>query len=172
MTDFDNLVIEHLNNNHDRTDFQCGVVPLDNYLKKQAKQDVKRRISRVFVVIDPEFPSRVVGYYTLSSLSLELNQLPDELARQLPKHPVPAVLLGRLAVSTEAQRHGIGKMLLVDAIKRSLAVSEEIAIYAMVVDVIDEQTGCFYQQFGFSQISRKSRRLFLPLKSLLELYED
>ena len=60
-------------------------------------------------------------------------------------------------------------MLLVDAIKRSLAVSEEIAIYAMVVDVIDEQVSYFYQQFGFSQLSGKSRRLFLPLKSFKEI---
>ena len=169
MIDFDNLIIEHLSNTHDRTDFQCGVVSLDNYLERQAKQDVKRRISRVFVVTDPEFPTKVVGYYTLSGLSLELNQLPDNLARQLPKHPVPAVLLGRLAVSTKAQGHGIGKMLLADAIKRSLAVSEEIAIYAMVVDVIDEQTGNFYQQFGFSRLSGKSRRLLLPLKSFKEI---
>ncbi|MCY4362768.1 MAG: GNAT family N-acetyltransferase [Gammaproteobacteria bacterium] len=169
MIDFHKLSIEHINNAHDRTAFDCGVASLDNYLKRQAKQDVKRRISRVFVVTNQEFPNTVAGYYTLSSLSLELHQLPTDLAQKLPKHPVPAALLGRLAVSKTAQGHGIGKLLLADAIKRTVTVSKEIAVYAMVVDVIDEQTSYFYQQFGFSRLSDKSRRLFLPLKSFEEI---
>jgi hypothetical protein len=69
MTDYHDLVIEPLNSMHSRPDFQCGVTSLDNYLKKQAKQDVKRRISRVFVAITPKSPATVVGYYTLSTLS-------------------------------------------------------------------------------------------------------
>jgi ribosomal protein S18 acetylase RimI-like enzyme len=138
MTDFQNLVIEPLNRTHDRTGFQCGVEALDRYLKKQAKQDVKRRISRVFVATKPDNPEAVIGYYTLSTLSIELNQLPEKLARKLPKHPVPAALIGRLAVSKAAQGQRVGKMLLADAIKRTLAVSDQIAIYTMVVDAIND----------------------------------
>ena len=165
MTDHQSLVIEPLSSIHDRSSFQCGVDSLDDYLKKQARQDVKRRISRVFVAVEPESPATIEGYYTLSTLSIELNQLPEELARKLPKHPIPAALIGRLAVNQQAQGTGIGKMLLVDAIKRTLAVSGEIAIYAMVVDAIDEQAERFYQPFGFTHLCAESRRLFLPLKA-------
>ncbi len=166
MTDFQNLVIEPLNPTHDRTGFQCGVVALDRYLKKQAKQDIKRRISRVFVATKPDNPKVVIGYYTLSTLSIELNQLPEKLARKLPKHPVPAALIGRLAISNAAQGQGVGKMLLADAIKRTLAVSDQIAIYAMVVDAINDNARGFYEQFGFTRLSDDSPRLFLPLKSI------
>ena len=166
MTDLPNLVIEPLNSTHDRTGFQCGVEALDRYLKKQAKQDIKRRISRVFVALMPNNPKGVIGYYTLSTLSIELNQLPEKPARKLPKHPVPVALIGRLATCNAAQEQGVGKLLLADAIKRTLAVSDQIAIYAMVVDAINENAKGFYEQFGFSRLSDDSPRLFLPLKSV------
>jgi GNAT superfamily N-acetyltransferase len=160
-----NLVIEPLNAAHDRSGFTCGNEQLDSYLKKQAKQAVKRRISRVFIATTPDSDNTILGYYTLSTLSIELNELPEDLARKLPKHPVPAALIGRLAVSEKAQGAGIGKMLLMDAIKRTLGVSHEIAIYAMIVDAIDEQAMNFYRQYGFSSLNTEGRRLYLPLKS-------
>ena len=166
MTDFQNLIIEPLNLTHDRTGFQCGVEALDRYLKKQAKLDIKRHISRVFVATKPDNQKVVIGYCTLSTLSIELNQLPDNLARKLPKHPVPAALIGRLAISCAAQGQGVGKLLLADAIKRTLAVSDQIAIYAMVVDAISDNAKEFYEQFGFTRLSDDSPRLFLPLKSI------
>jgi len=91
--------------------------------------------------------------------------LPEKPARKLPKHPIPAALIGRLAVNRNAQGCGIGKMLLVDAIKRTLSVSDQIAIYAMVVDAINDNAKGFYEQFGFVRLSDDSSRLFLPLKS-------
>jgi ribosomal protein S18 acetylase RimI-like enzyme len=166
MTDFQNLIIEPLNPTHDRTGFLCGVEALDRYLKKQAKQDIKRRISRVFVATKPDKPKVVIGYYTLSTLSIELNQLPEKLARKLPKHSVPAALIGRLAIRNYAQGQGVGKLLLADAIKRTLAVSDQIAIYTMVVDAINDNAIGFYEQFGFTRLSDDSPRLFLPLKSI------
>ena len=131
---FQNLLIEPLNTNHNRSDFTCGVEALDRYIHKQAGQDMKRRISRVFIATIPDSQKRVIGYYSLSTISIELSQLPEALARKLPKHPLPAALIGRLAVSEIAQGYGVGKMLLSDAIKRTLSVSDQIAIYAMVVD--------------------------------------
>lgn len=166
MTDFQNLVTAPLNPIHDRTGFRCGVAALDRYLKMQAGQAVKRRISRVFVATPPDNPKAAIGYYTLSTLSIELNRLPEKLACKLPQHPVPAALIGRLAVSDAAQRQGVGKLLLADAIKRTLAVSDQIAIYAMVVDAINEDAKAFYEQFGFIRLSDDSPRLFLPLKSI------
>lgn len=166
MTDYQNLVIEPLRPTHDRTGFSCGVHSLDRYFQKQATQDIKRRISRVYVATVRKAPNRVIGYYTLSAVSIGLHELSDEYARKLPKHPIPAALIGRLAVSTEVRGSGIGKLLLVDALKRTLAVSEEIAIYAMVVDAIDEPAKSFYQQFGFKMLSAGASRLILRLKSI------
>ena len=163
MTDYKNLIIEPLNTSHDRPGFQCGESSLDEYIKKQAKQDVKRRVSRVFVARELDKPGIILAYYTLSTLSIEL---PPPLARKLPRHPIPAALIGRLAVSQQVQGYGVGRMLVADAIKRILGVSNEIAIYAVVVDALNEGARRFYQQFGFMPLNVPGRRLFLPLKSL------
>ncbi len=165
MTCFQDLIIEPLGVHHDKQCFACGVETLDTYFMKQAKQDVNRRIARVFVAISADKPSMALGYYTLSTLSLALTELPISLAKKLPKHPIPAALIGRLACSKVAQGHGVDKMLLMDAIKRTISVCGQIAIYAVVVDAKDEQTMAFYARYGFSRISEDSLRLFLPLKS-------
>jgi len=165
MTNYQNLVIEPLNAAHDRAGFHCDVESLDYYIHKQAGQDIRRRISRVFVALVPDRPKTVVGYYSLSTLSIELSQLSENLAQKLPRHSIPAALIGRLAVSKNARGYEVGKMLLTDAIKRTLSVSDQIAIYAMVVDAISDNARDFYEQFGFTRLSDDSSRLFLPLKS-------
>jgi GNAT superfamily N-acetyltransferase len=159
------LVIEPLNRNHNRSAFNCGIESLDRYLKHQANQDTKRRVSRVFVVRSRQDETKVLGYYTLSTLSIDLSVLPEKLAKKLPKHPIPAALIGRLAVDVSAQGKGIGKVLLSNAIKRTLAISSDIGIYAIVVDAINEQAESFYMQYGFAHLATESQRLFLPLKS-------
>ena len=166
MTLAEPLVIEAISSSHDRKNFSCGTPALDNYIRQQARQDIKRRISRVFVPRSHDHPRTILGYYTLSSLSIDLDALPGEIARKLPKHPIPAALLGRVAVDENARGTGIGKMLLMDAITRTITVSSEIAIYAMVVDAIDGEAQDFYQQYGFLPLSQDSQRLFLPLKSI------
>ena len=165
MSSESGLVIEPLNRNHNRAAFNCGIESLDRYLKHQANQDIKRRISRVFVARDPQTKTQVLGYYTLSTLSIDLSHLPDKVAKKLPRHPLPAALIGRLAVDISTQGKGIGKMLLSNAIKRTLAVSDDIAIYAMVVDAINEEAESFYKRYGFTLLAHISNRLFLPLKS-------
>ena len=165
MNDSPELLIAPLDNHHDRLNFNCGIDMLDRYIKQQAGQDIKRHISRVFVATTPQHPKIIVGYYTLSSLSIELAYLPEPAIRKLPKHPIPAALLGRLAVNKTNQGCGIG-MLLVDSINRTVAISPEIGIYAIIVDAIDKQAQAFYQKFGFCPLNSTKRRLFLPLKPL------
>ena len=165
MSSGSELVIEPLNRNHNRSAFNCGIESLDRYLKHQANQDIKRRVSRVFVVRSRQDETRVLGYYTLSTLSIDLSVLPEKLAKKLPKHPIPAALIGRLAVNVSAQGKGIGKMLLSNAIKRTLAISDDIAIYAIVVDAINEEAESFYKQYGFAYLASGDNRMFLTLKS-------
>ena len=122
MTDLDALVIEPLGKRHDRAAFSCGLPELDRYLARQAGQDVRRRIARVFVCT-AEASDTVLGFYTLSALAIDLSSLPEELSRKLPRHPVPCALIGRLAVDQSVRRHGLGRMLLVDAMCSWLRLS-------------------------------------------------
>ena len=145
---------------------------MDNYIHKQAGQDIKRSISRVFVAEQPGNSKEVMGYYSLSTLSIELNQLPENLARKLPRHPIPAALIGRLAVSKSVQGYGIGKMLLIDAIKRTLSVSEQIAIYAMVVDAIDDNAKGFYEQYGFTCLNEQQCKIIFVFKIFLGIIRN
>ncbi len=166
MTKTSKLIIEPLGKKHNRAAFSCGIDVLDAYLQRQASQDIKRRIARVFVLRPEARDNTVYGYYTLSALSIDLSILPRELTKRLPKHPIPAALIGRLAVDSKAQKNGLGNILLADAIKRTLALSDEIAVYAMVVDAINNDAEAFYQGFGFVNLVTASNRLFLPLKSI------
>jgi ribosomal protein S18 acetylase RimI-like enzyme len=166
MIDQPDLVIEPLGKNHNRAAFSCGAVELDTYLQRQSSQDTRRRIARIFVIRAESDDQAILGYYTLSALSIDLAALPDDLARKLPRHPIPAALIGRLAVSSGYQGMGLGKILLADAIKRTLAVSEEIAVHAMVVDALNADAEAFYRGFGFTKLSTATNRLFLPLKSI------
>ena len=158
------LIIEPLGR-HDRAAFSCAVAELDDYLKRRAGQDVRRRIARVFVCIE-DGSDVVLGFYTLSALSIDVSSLPEDQARRLPRHPVPAALLGRLAVDRSAQGRGLGRLLLADAIQRALGASEQVAIHAVVVDAKNEAARRFYQAYGFLALSDQPMRLFLPLRSV------
>ena len=162
MTQSDALIIEPLGTRHDRAAFSCGLPELDRYLARQASQDVRRRIARVFVCTAGETDA-VLGFYTLSALSIDLASLPDQLSRKLPRHPVPCALIGRLAVDRSAQGRGLGRMLLADAIKRTVAAGQTVAMHVLIVDAANDHAKRFYQTFGFAPLTDDPMRLFLPL---------
>jgi GNAT superfamily N-acetyltransferase len=159
------LIIEPLGRQHDRAAFSCGVAELDDYLKRRAGQDVRRRIAQVFVCTR-NGSDVVLGFYSLSALSVDVGALPEAQARKLPRHPVPAALIGRLAVDRSAQGCGLGRLLLADAVRRTLAASEQVAIHAMVVDAKSESAREFYRAYGFLALPDDPMRLFLPLRSV------
>jgi predicted GNAT family N-acyltransferase len=163
-------VIEPLRKDwHDRAQFSCGIESLDRYLKEQADQDRKRKIAAPFVLIEKDQPP-VLGYYTLSALSIHLEQLPSDVAQKLPRYPeVPATLLGRLAVHQECRGQRLGEFLLLDALYRSCDQSEKVASFAVVVDAIDESARNFYLHFGFISFPERFERLFLPMKTIEQL---
>ena len=152
----------------DRAKFTCGIEPLDRYFRTQVSQDIKRRVSACFVANDNM--GQIAGYYTLASASILLSDLPETLAKKLPRYPsVPAVRMGRLAVSDSFKGKGLGAALLADALRR--AATAEIAAYALVVDAKDESAAGFYAHHGFIALPEQPLFLFLPLatvKSLLE----
>ncbi|MBI9082368.1 MAG: GNAT family N-acetyltransferase [Desulfobacterales bacterium] len=163
------LTITLLNPKHQRTKFHCGEDSLDQYIRQYAKQDNKRRISRVFVASPIDNPAHITGYYTLSAGSLDTTSLPDTMAKRLPKYPVPVALLGRLAIDTHHQGRGVGTLLIADALKRVHQAAKIIAVYALVVDALNEGTVNFYQQFGFIPLPNTSNKLFLPLDTISEI---
>jgi predicted GNAT family N-acyltransferase len=162
--------VQPLGPHHNRADFSCGVEALDNYLKRQAGQDVKRRVAAAFV-LSPD-GSTIAGYCTLSQFSVELGTIPGHIAKRLPRYPVvPATLVGRLAVSTGFRGQRLGEMLLMDALHRSLMLSEQIASAAVIVDAKDDQAKKFYLKFGFLALPGISGRLFLAMMTIEQLFQ-
>ncbi len=112
----------------------------------------------------------MAGYYTLSSHSIDLGELPAHVARKLPRYPlVPATLLGRLAVDRRYKGQELGERLLVDALRRALTQSAQIAA-AVTVDAIDDPAARFYGHFGFIPFPDRPDRLFLLMKTIAALF--
>ena len=107
--------IERLSDAHDRSAFDCGKPPLDDFLKRFAGQYERRDFAAVYVAISPP-GNAVLGYYSLSSGSVDLTALPEAVRKKLPRHPVPVIHLGRLAVDQSVRGQGLGRHLLVDAL--------------------------------------------------------
>lgn len=118
-------ISEPLNSKHNKSDFSCGKELLDGYLHRQANQDIKRKLSTCFVINDEE-KNQVKGYYTLSSCGISLEMIPENIQKQLPKSYkyIPAILLGRLAIDNKYKGQGIGKLILIDALKRCHEISK------------------------------------------------
>lgn len=149
--------IEPLSDRHDRGAFACGVEALDRYLQRQAGQDLRRGIASVYVAVEAERPRRVLGYFTLSATVIAPGDLPVELARRLPRQPVPAALIGRLAVDRNIARRGLGSVLLADAIQRAMVAAKNVAMWAIAVDPIDDAARQFYSAFGFRTLEGSAR---------------
>lgn len=167
--DLNHISVEPLRRQHDRANFHCGSEPLDRYLEQQARQDADKRVAAPFVAVVPP-DTRVLGYYTLSASVLNLADVPDELARKLPRYPqLPVTLLGRLAVDRSTKGLGLGEHLLMDALQRSLAHADQIAAMAVVVDAKDENAASFYRHYGFIPLQARPSRLFVPMRSIAQL---
>jgi GNAT superfamily N-acetyltransferase len=164
--------IEPLDKNHDRASFSCGSAALDRYLRQQARQDAEKRVAAPFVVIEPP-ELRVLGYYTLSASVLDASELPDILARKLPRCPqLPVTLLGRLAIDQSMKGNGMGQFLLMDALRRSLEAATNIAAMAILVDAKVEAAETFYRHYSFLPLQQQPRRLFLPMTTIVKLFGD
>lgn len=151
--------------NHNRTNFDCGVAPLNEYFLKHVRQDVGRRFTACFVALDTQLEV-VAGYYTVASSSVSRLDLPKPTAKKLPRYPnVPVVRIGRLAVDLRYQGRKLGSLLLFDALKRTL--NSEIATYAAVVDAKDDQAVAFYEHHGFLSLTNNRKTLFLPLSDAI-----
>lgn len=159
--------VEPLGSQHDRSGFSSGVEPLDRYFRTQASQDARKHVAAPFVLVRVD--GTVVGYYTLSSTAVPVQDLPRDVGRKLPRYPlIPATLLGRLAVDYRYRGKGYGRFLLADALYRS--VSSEIASFAVVVDAKDDEAQWFYERESFVSFPDQPMKLFRAMADIAALF--
>jgi GNAT superfamily N-acetyltransferase len=146
----------------DATSFSCGQPLLDEYIRRYASQDVRRNVARVFMATPENDSHHLAGFFTLSAGSVSCSELPESLAKKLPRYPVPVALIGRLAVDTEFQGKGLGSILLADVCQKVANASAMLAMAGIVVDAKDAAAASFYRHFGFQPLPGQPDRLLLP----------
>jgi GNAT superfamily N-acetyltransferase len=152
---------------HAKAGFCCGSEILNRYFAERAGQDIKRNLARCFVAIDNE-NKRIVGYYTLSAAQIPLLDVPEQLAKKMPRYDaIPASRIGRLAVDGRYQGRGLGSVLIADALKKSSDAA--MGVYALLVDSKDDNATAFYQHHGFIPCLGRPQTLFLPLETVGKL---
>jgi GNAT superfamily N-acetyltransferase len=165
----DDWSVERLDQSHEREGFCCGKGPLDHFLHALVGQYEKRKLGRTYVAVRPG-ERRVWGYYTLASGAVLFQAMPATAAKKLPRHPVPVALLARLAVDQAVRGRGLGKLLLVDALKRCRDLSEQLGIHAIEVDAIDAGAQEFYAKFGFIPLQDDELHLYLPMATIEQVF--
>lgn len=156
--------IEKLSRQHDISVFHCGKSSLDDWLKRFALINQQNDSARTYVFLRPAV--RVVGYYSLSAGSVRVEEAPARIAKGLARHPVGVILLARLAVDLREQGTGLGKILLYDALGRSLAASDSIGARAVLVHARHDGAAAFYRKFDFTESPTDPRQLMLLMKDL------
>ena len=162
--------VEKLGTQHDREGFDCGHELLDNFLKRFATQYRKKNLGQTYVAVLPD--KRVAGYYTISTSRVDFENVPEDVRRKYPQIPIPVVLLGRLAVDKAFQGQGVGKTLLVKALRQAAELSDAVGIAAVEVHAIDDAARRFYLKYGFTPLADDQHHLYLPIKTIKKLVEE
>ena len=158
------LLVEQLQpKRHDRAGFACGEPVLDNYLRQQAAQHHRDGISTTHVLVEAAASGRILGYYTLSAAQLLLMELQERDRKRLPGYPVPAIRMGRLAVTAAEQGKGLGDYLLGHAVARCLSLRGQLGVRVLLVDALHEKAAKYYRAYGFRETSENATTLYLPL---------
>ncbi len=160
--------IEKLARNHVVESFDCGAEPLNTYLRRFALGNQSAGAAQTYVAA---LADRVVGYYSLSTASVEYAQAPKRLRKGLARHPVPVILLARLAVASAWQGKGLGAALLRDALYRVLAAADIVGLRAVMVHAKDDAARRFYEHFDFDPSPIEPLHLFLLVKEIGRLLQ-
>lgn len=157
--------IEPFGKAHTRSAFNCGKPALDDFIRTRVSQYEKRRLGKTFVAV-PKGEKRVIGYYTLAAGAVTFEHLPAAASRKLPKHPIPVILLARLAVDLSVQGQRLGEGLLLDALQRSLDLSGKLGAHAVEVNALDDLAVAFYVKYGFTPLLDNAKHLHLALATV------
>lgn len=159
--------IEPLTKSHIRDHFDCGIEPLNVFLKTQARKQQEKYVGRTFVATSVDDSKKVLGFYTLSAGSIQFESLPLDL--KIPKYPVPVARLGRLAVDLSMKGQGLGGYLLWHALAKSaLVASEQMGLVAVVVDAKNDEAKIFYEKFGFVSLQGHTHTLCITIETILD----
>ena len=161
-------VVELLQPHHDRKSFRCGKPALDEFLHRQARQNADRNLGVAHVVVESTGSSEILGYYTLVTRTIDRSPIP---AKGMPAGPVGVVLLGRLAVSAPAQGKGLGRLMLLRAIRQTEEASRVIGAFALVLDAVDEDARGWYRSlnWGFQELLDDPKHLYLAVDTIRAL---
>ena len=161
-------VVELLQPFHDRKLFDCGKPALNEFLQRHARQNADRNLGVTHVVVPSSGSPHILGYYTLVTRTVDSGIVPT---KGLPKGPVGVVLLGRLAVDQRSQGQGIGKLMLLRALRQTEETSRVIGIHALVLDALDDSAVEWYISlgWGFQPLQDDTRHLFLPVATIRKL---
>lgn len=154
---------------HRTESFDCGHQSLNAYLSRFALMNTAAGVARTYVTTRTGEMS-VIGYYSLAAGSVEKATTSPRIAKGVPNHPIPVVLLARLAVDASMQGRGLGKGLLRDALLRCYAAAEVIGIRAVLVHAKDEHAATFYIKYGFVPSPTDSLHLMLLMKDLRQTW--
>jgi len=164
------LIFEKISRNVNRDGFDCGVPSLNEYLKRYALQNLRKNVGVTIVATSDEDRKRVLGYYSVSMAQVEFDQMPEDLAKGLPRYPVPAMRLGRLAVDVSTRGMGVGAELLRDALMRAVGLSREVGTCVVLVDAIDDKAKAFYLHYGFIPLQDMPLTLVLPIETIASAF--
>jgi GNAT superfamily N-acetyltransferase len=157
------LHIEKLNRTHAVEHFSCGQPELDRFLIRHALRAQQSNSSQTYVAT---CSNEIVGFYTIVAGEVHHANAPERVVKGMPRHPIPLLVLARLAVDTKAQGRSIGSGLLLDALGRTLQVADIIGVRALAVHAKDERAVAFYQHFGFAPSPSDPRHLFMLVKDI------
>lgn len=150
---------------HDRKGFSCGVPALDDYIRNRAQQHQRDGISTTHVLVNDDEPAIILGYCALSAAQLHLTELQENDRRRLPNYPIPAVRMGRLAVSASEHGKGFGKLLVGHAVNLALSIRLTVGVRVLIVDAKDSEAAAFYEGYGFRRTANDALTLYLPIRS-------
>lgn len=150
----------------EKTNFNCGIESLNTYLHRYALQNDKNNIGKSFVAVQSDEPNKAIGYYTVSMAQILFNEIPEGMKKGLPKYPVPAMRIGKLAVDVRFQGNKAGAFLLRDALVRAVNISSEVAIHCVIVDAVNKKAEAFYGKYGFIPCTKNPNTLILPLTTI------
>jgi GNAT superfamily N-acetyltransferase len=146
--------------------FNCGSAPLNIYLQRYALANQGAGAAQTYAAL---LDGAVIGYYSLSTASVEYDQAPDRAKKGLARHPIPVILIARLAVDHTWQGKGLGAALLLDALRRISSAADIVGIRAVLVHAKDESAKRFYQHFDFDASPVDPMHLFLLTKDIAQL---
>lgn len=160
---------------HDRTGFNCGIASVDNYFRKTANRLAQADNVRLYVMTAAD--DSLIGFYAINAHAVDYRDLPKKFARTRPAHGwIPAAYIAMIGRDRRYAGHGLGGVLLVDALRRIQRAAVPLGIAVVMLDVLDcgdpgrvVRRKSLYESYGFLPLPSNPSRLFLPMKIVNEL---